>query len=311
MPELSVNGRSWEVTAGANLLDALRAGGVAVPSSCRAGHCHSCRVRCIKGQPVDLQPQALPADERAEGWRLACQCEVVEPLVVVPYDPAVDGVPAQVSELTWLSPGVLRLRVLPQRPLRYQPGQHVVVWSKTGVARPYSLASLPNAAPCLEFHVQCARPGAFERVARHLRVGDPLELGKVAGGALHYDPAWADRPLWLLASGTGLAPLWAILQQALAAGHERGIRVVHSAVEGEHYLAAALVALAQLHPSLTIDFRLPGASLTDLRPSRSTIAMACGSPKAVETFARQLFMAGVPRGQVLTEAFETGLVQEP
>lgn len=310
MPELSVNGRSWAVTAGANLLDALRGGGVAVPFSCRAGHCQSCRVRCLAGQPMDLQPHALPAHERAEGWRLACQCQVVEPLVVAPYDPMVDGVPARVSELKWLSPEVLRLRVLSQRPLRYQPGQHVLLWSETGVARPYSFASLPNAAPWLEFHLQCARPGAFVGVARQLRVGDPLVLGKVAGGALHYDPAWAERPLWLLASSTGLAPLWAILCQALAAGHEGEIRVVHTAHEGEHYLTPALVELAQLHPSLAIDLRAPGASLADVRPSRSAIAMACGSPKAVEAFARQLFMAGVPRGQVLTEAFETGLAQD-
>lgn len=308
MPELSVNGRTWAVTAGANLLDALRAGSVVVPSSCRAGHCQSCRVRCISGQPVDLQPQALATEERAEGWRLACQCQVVEPLVVAPYDPAVDGVPARVSELTWLSPGVLRLRVQPQRPLRYQPGQHVVLWSPNGVARPYSLASQPNAVPWLEFHVQCARPGAFVNVARQLRVGDPLVLGKVAGGALYYDPAWAARPLWLLASGTGLAPLWAILHQALAAGHEGSIRVVHSAQADEHYLADALEHVVKAYPALQVDLCAPGAALASSPMSRSTMALACGSPTAVAAFARQLFMAGVPRGQVLTEAFETGPV---
>jgi NAD(P)H-flavin reductase len=86
------------------------------------------------------------------------------------------------------------------------------------VARPYSLASLPDDDPWLEFHIDCHAPGAFCDAARRLREGDSLRLGELRGGALHYDPDWQERPLLLMASGTGLAPLWGILRQALRDG---------------------------------------------------------------------------------------------
>ncbi|WP_426149886.1 iron-sulfur-binding ferredoxin reductase [Pseudomonas sp. DC3000-4b1] len=311
MPELRVGERAWQVAAGANLLDALNSGGIAVPSSCRAGHCHSCRVRCVSGEPLDRLPEALLPQERAQGWRLACQCQVQDDLSVVPYDPRLHGVPAQVSELAWLAPNVLRLRLTPARPLRYSAGQHVLLWTEDGVARPYSFASLPEEAPWLEFHLQCGRPGAFADRARALMVGDSLRLGEVLGGPLQYDPAWDGRPLWLLASGTGLAPLWAILREALRQQHRGGIRVMHVARPGEHYLAAELQALAAKRPELTIDLIPMEAGLENARPSRQTLALACGGPRFVETTARRLYMAGLPRNQLFMDVFLEGAPATP
>ncbi|MGY2498369.1 2Fe-2S iron-sulfur cluster-binding protein, partial [Klebsiella pneumoniae] len=115
-----------------------------MPYSCRAGSCHACLVRCVAGEPLDRQPEALAVDKRAEGWRLACQCQVIEDLQVEPFDPQRDGLAAKVAALDWPSPQVLRLRLQPARPLRYRPGQHLLLWSDQAVARPYSLASVPS-----------------------------------------------------------------------------------------------------------------------------------------------------------------------
>lgn len=188
MPDLAAGGRRWSVPAGANLLDSLNAAGVAVPYSCRAGSCHACLVRCVAGEPQDARPEALAAERRADGWRLACQCRVVGDLEVEVFDPQRDGLPARVAELDWPSPTVLRLRLTPERPLRYRAGQHLVLWSAEGVARPYSLASLPGEDPWLEFHLDCRAPGAFCDAARRLGPGDALRLGELRAGALHYDP---------------------------------------------------------------------------------------------------------------------------
>lgn len=307
MPELTVGNRRWEVPTGASLLDALNRNGVAVPSSCHAGHCHTCRVRCVAGQPDDQRPDALPAHERAMGWRLACQCRMVGDLEVVPYNPKLDGVEARISEVSWHGDLVLRLRVVPHHAVRYQAGQHVVLWTEDGVARPYSIASLPQEAPWLEFHIQCSRPGAFADRARHFKEGDCLRLGEVLGGPLHYDLAWETRPLWLVGSGTGLAPLWAVLRFALSHHHCGPIHVVHMAGEGSHYLSTELNALAALHPNLQVDLRDAGAQLTDLRPARQTIALACGAPAMVQAVSRRLFMAGLPRNQLFTDTFEKNL----
>ena len=78
MPQLHVADQHWTVPEHANLLDSLNQAGVAVPYSCRAGSCHACLVRCVEGEPADLKPEAVGRALREQGWRLACQCQVVE-----------------------------------------------------------------------------------------------------------------------------------------------------------------------------------------------------------------------------------------
>lgn len=308
MPELCVAGQSWSVPAGSNLLDALNQVGMRVPYSCRAGSCHACLVRCVRGEVANAAPDALSPERLAEGWRLACQCRVLGDLSVDVFDPLRDGLPAVVVAVDWLSPTVLRLRLQPEKTLRYSAGQHVVLWTVQGIARPYSLASLPGEDAWLEFHLDCRQPGAFSDAARLLKPGDRLRLGELRGGALHYDPDWHSRPLWLLAAGTGLAPLWGILREALRQQHEAPIRVLHVAHDStEHYLAEALQALTTRHPQLQVELvaatELAGV-LADLKlVSRQTRALLCGSPASVESFARRLYLAGVPRNQVLADVF--------
>ncbi|WBH66264.1 Terephthalate 1,2-dioxygenase, reductase component 1 [Pseudomonas aeruginosa] len=167
MPDIRVGERRLAVAAGSNLLDALLAGGIAVPHSCRAGSCHACLVHCLQGEVDDTLPEALDPARREAGWRLACQCRVLGDLVLQPFDPERDGLPARVVACHWLG-DVLRLRLEPERPLRYRAGQHLLLWSDDGVARPYSLASLPHEDPWLEFHIDCSAPGAFCDRARRL-----------------------------------------------------------------------------------------------------------------------------------------------
>lgn len=308
MPELTVGSRRWSVAPASNLLDALNQAGVAVPYSCRAGSCHACLVQCVKGLPSDSRPDALSDEQRRRGWRLACQCQVVEDLQVETFDPLRDGQPAQVVGLDWLSPTVLRLRLQPERPLRYRAGQHLVLWTAGQVARPYSLASLPEEDRFLEFHLDCRHPGQFSDAARQLQLGDTLSLGELRGGALHYDPDWQQRPLWLLAAGTGLAPLFGILREALRQDHQGPIRLIHLAHDRpEHYLAKPLAALAANRAQLSVEL-WQGAELTaalaQLRlVSRQTLALLCGHPDSVEAFARRLYLAGLPRNQLLADVF--------
>ncbi|UVJ43183.1 iron-sulfur-binding ferredoxin reductase [Pseudomonas sp. LS1212] len=308
MPELTAGQRCWTVASGSNLLDALNEAGLAVPYSCRSGSCHACLVRCLLGEPLDINPTALTEQKREQGWRLACQCKVESDLTVAVFDPRQDGVPAQVIECDWLSRQVLRLRLLPERPLRYQAGQHMVLWTESGVARPYSLASLPGEDRLLEFHLDCRHPGAFSDAARLLQPGDCLRLGELRGGALHYDPDWQTRPLWLLAAGTGLAPLWGILREALRQEHQGPIRLVHLASDGgEHYLSGPLAELAAGHPQLQVELlgpaQLPAALQAMRLLSRQTLALVCGSPGSVESFSRRLFLAGLPRNQLFADVF--------
>ncbi|MBF8742685.1 iron-sulfur-binding ferredoxin reductase [Pseudomonas guariconensis] len=306
MPELCVGERRWTVPAASNLLDALNEAGVNVPYSCRAGSCHACLVRCLDGHPLEAMPEALSPAQREQGWRLACQCQVQGDLRVAVFDPRLDGQAATVCDLAWFG-AVLRLRLRPERPVRYQAGQHLVLWLD-GVARPYSLASLPGEDDFLEFHLDCRQPGAFCDKARQLALGAELRLGELRGGALHYDADWQARPLWLLAAGTGLAPLWGILREALRQGHQGEIKVMHVARDRHgFYLDAPLQELASRYAQLSVQQVVVEEweqALAGLRlGSRQTVALVCGAPGRVERFARRLFIAGVPRNQVFADVF--------
>lgn len=308
MPDLQAAGRSWSVPAGSNLLDALNQAGLRVPYSCRAGSCHACLVRCIAGEVQDDMPEALDAAQRAQGWCLACQCRVSGDLAVEVFDPLRDGLPADILACDWLSADVLRLRVQPHKPLRYSAGQHLLLWTADGVARPYSLASVPGLDSWLEFHIDCHERGAFSDAARTFQPGAPLRLGELRGGALHYDPDWSERPLWLLAAGTGLAPLWGILREALRQQHQGPIRLLHVARErSELYLAGPLCELAAQYSQVQVeqlDATELAAVLAELKlVSRQTRALLCGSPASVERFARRLYLAGLPRNQLLADVF--------
>lgn len=306
-PRLAIGERHWRVAPGSPLLDALNQAGLAIPYSCRAGVCQACRVRCLEGEPEDAAPDALEPAQRAAGWRLACQCRVVGDLRLEPCDPRRDNLAATVQAIDWLAPTVVRLRLSPERPLRYAAGQHVLLARDAGLARPYSLASLPGEDPWLEFHLAYRRTGAFSRVASALRPGDRLWLGPPLGGALRYEADWQEEPLWLLAAGTGLAPLWSVLRDALRQGHRGPIRLVHLARPGAHYLAESLHRLAGAHGQLVVDLAEPdgeAALLDGLRQvTRHSRVLLCGPPVFVEALSRRLYLAGLPRSRLLTEAF--------
>ncbi|ARU89620.1 iron-sulfur-binding ferredoxin reductase [Pseudomonas sp. M30-35] len=308
MPELRAAGQVVTVAAAANLLDSLLDSGIKVPYSCRAGSCHACIVRCVAGELQDNQPQALDAQSRAQGWRLACQCQVMGDLSVELYDPSKQATRAAISACDWLSAEVLRLRLIPEKPVVYRAGQHALLWSAQGVARPYSFASVPDVDPWLEFHIDCRHSGAFSDAARLLSVGESLHVGVVSGGELRYEPDWQERPLILLAAGTGLAPLYAVLRDALQHNHQAKIRLIHSAHDAQAlYLREPLQTLAANTPQLEVQHvsaaELP-AALAQLRlVPRQTLALICGKPGNVELFARSLYMAGVPRNQTFSDLF--------
>lgn len=307
MPEVTVADRHFTVAVGSNLLDALNQSGVAVPYSCRAGSCHACLVQCVAGDVRDSRPDALSPTQRDQGWRLACQCQVVEDVRIHTFDPQRDGQAARVAAADWLGPNILRLRITPERALRYRAGQHMVLWLGE-IARPYSLASLPEEDRFLEFHLDCRQAGQFVDAARSLGAGDPIRLGELRGGALHYDPDWRDRPLWLLAAGTGLGPLFGILREALRQQHQGPIHLVHVAHDAAgHYLDKPLAALAAKHRNLTVELltsaQAPSARAKLRLASRQTLALACGHPERVEAFAKRLYLAGLPRNQLLADVF--------
>jgi NAD(P)H-flavin reductase len=114
------------------------------------------------------------------------------------------------------SPGVAVLRLRTSEPLPYKAGQYVPVqvtkWPR--VWRSYSIATAPRPGGLIELHVRAVPGGMVSNtLVHHSHVGDCVLLG-AADGTMTL--AESDRDLLCVAGGTGLAPIKAIIEEALA-----------------------------------------------------------------------------------------------
>lgn len=127
-------------------------------------------------------------------------------------------------------PDLATLTVRPDRTLPYQAGQYVTVQTARWpwLWRPFSVANSPRPDGLLRFHVR-AVPGGWVSGAlvRHIKIGDTLLLGHAAGTmTLEHD---SERPILCVAGGTGLAPLKALVEEAISWGLRRDIHLLFGA----------------------------------------------------------------------------------
>jgi NAD(P)H-flavin reductase/hemoglobin-like flavoprotein len=124
---------------------------------------------------------------------------------------------AEIIEHDLRSPGVAVIKLAPTQPLPYRPGQFVPVqvtrWPR--VWRPFSVANAPRRSGVIELHVRAVPGGLVSNaLVHHSVVGDTVLLGAAAGGMTLAD---SDADLLCVAGGTGLAPIKAIIERAIAA----------------------------------------------------------------------------------------------
>jgi CDP-4-dehydro-6-deoxyglucose reductase len=299
------------------VLAALLRAGVAVPNSCRSGACQSCRLRACAGEPPAAAQVGLRPTLRERGYFLACLCRPTEDLTVaVGEDPPQD---ARVIAVDRLAPEIVRLRLRPTSRLDYRAGQFVTLLREDGLARSYSLASLP-ADDALELHVRVLPHGRMSRwIADDLRPGDRVRIRGPEGECFYSDGDPA-QPLLLVGVGTGLAPLYGVVRDALSRGHTGPITLLHGALTPAGlYLADALGELVRGHENLRyVRCALRGEPDEALHiGSVEAVAAAllpklaghrvflCGDPDRVHALRKQCFLRGARMNQIHADAFVT------
>ena len=207
----------FEVQSGETVLGAALRQQVALPHQCELGGCGTCRVKLMAGTVhYEEFPFGLTPEEEEERYALACQAQPECDLVISVEPPMLLAEPvcldATIAGLDFLSPGVIHLELtLPAdaAPV-FQPGQYMDVLLEDGHHRSFSMASKPLGG-AVDFHVQRIAGGEFteQRLGR-LKVGDRLAV-KIPQGNFHYHEQ-DYRPVLMVATGTGLAPLKSMLE---------------------------------------------------------------------------------------------------
>lgn len=311
MAALLYKDRPVDIAPGETVLEALLRAGLEAPSSCRAGQCQTCLHRAIEGKPPEESQIGLTEAQKALGYFLPCVCHPKEPLTIVPPDDAGEALEARVHAVDQLSQDVLRLRVETPH-FRYRPGQFIELIADGELKRHYSLASHPEEDPFLEMHIRLHPNGRMsQRLMSGLTRGDLLH---VAGprGTCFYEGVNPDQPLALIGAGTGLAPLYGVLRDALRQGHSGPIRLYHGARDSKGlYLTEELQALAASRPNVvyipaTLD---TGGDVAALAMERETPGISdtafflCGGDNLVKRLKRDLFMAGASLKAIRSDAF--------
>lgn len=231
------SGKSFTSQAGESVLDAALRQGILLPHQCKTGTCGACRARVVDGAAECLpgaQPAALSSEEAGQGMHLLCCTHATSDLRIecaeIPHIPgiAVRKLPMRVAALERLAPDVMRvlLQPPPGQHLHYAAGQYVDVLLPGNRRRSYSLATpAREGQEPLELHIRHLPGGLFtEQVFGKLKARDVLRIEGPFGTFGMHDGA-STAPAILLASGTGFAPIKALVEQLLATGSRRPVHL--------------------------------------------------------------------------------------
>lgn len=329
------SGRSFQVEPGETILAAAIRQGVGLPYGCQNGACGSCKCMKISGSVIigAHQDKALSAAEEAQGYVLTCCGTAHSDVVLESRQVTAEGalpikkMPARVAQLERLGHDVMRLRLqMPaNNPMHYHPGQYLEIVLRDGTRRSYSMATAPHllmesGAPMLDLHLRHMPGGVFtDLVFGDMQERHMLRIeGPYGSFFLREDSA---KPIVLLASGTGFAPVKAMLEHMQFVGTTRPTVLYWGGRRPrdlylQDWLEQQLPAMPQLRwvPVIS-DARTEDAwqgrsgfvhqaVLQDLPDLSGHQVYACGTPAMVEAARRDFVaQAGLPEEEFYADAF--------
>jgi CDP-4-dehydro-6-deoxyglucose reductase len=227
------SGRTFSVDRDEPILAAAIRQGIGLPYGCRDGACGSCKSRLLEGRVIHgaHQLKALSLAEEEAGLILTCcatpqtDCTVEARTVPGAGEYPVLKMPTRVMAIERAAPdvAVLKLQLPANQNLQYRAGQYVEFILRDGARRSYSMANAPDqlgSPPAIELHIRHMPGGKFtDHVFGAMKDKEILRMeGPFGSFFLRED---SDKPIVLLASGTGFAPIKAIVQQMQGKGITR------------------------------------------------------------------------------------------
>lgn len=318
------NQKTFLCEPGATLLDSAKKHGVILEYSCRSGRCGICKSRAVgETEVIRHDESVLSADELLSGYILTCcrtalsnVCLDIEDLSQF-ADIISKTLPCRVDSFQRLADDVMQvvLRLPPKDPLNYLPGQYVDIIGKNGVRRSYSLANAPRQDGKLELQIRQVATGVMSRYwFEELACNDLLRLEGPQGtfALRNTEPT----NLIFLATGTGIAPVKAILEQLMADPEQVENKRIWVYWGGRH--AADIYWQPELG-SLPVSFipvlsrpdgswvgrtgyvqdvlECDGVDLAD------SVVYACGSEQMIYSAKEKLVTLGLPQRNFYSDAF--------
>jgi CDP-4-dehydro-6-deoxyglucose reductase len=307
---------------------------VILPYSCKNGACSSCKGKLLSGQ-VELGPhqaQTLTPREIEQGLTLFCVARALSDLTIEVRevqglgDIQIKKMPCRVQSVVRAAPDVqlIKLQLPASEKLRFNAGQYIEIIMKDGRRRSYSMANAPHENAALELHIRHLPGGAFtDHVfgvgATQLKERDILRLeGPFGSFFLRED---SQKPIVMVASGTGFAPIRAMVEHMAFKDIRRPVTLYWG---GRRPRDLYLSDLAQSWAASRPDFRyvpvisdaLPEdnwsgrtgfvhqAVLDDIADLSGYQVYACGAPVMVESASRDFVQQrSLPADEFYADSF--------
>jgi len=326
-------GLVFDVTRDEPMLAAAIRAGVGLPYGCRDGACGSCKSRLVEGRVIHgaHQLRTLSAADEEQGWILPCcatpqtDCVIQARTVAGAGEYPVLKMPARVASLSRPAPDVaiMKLQLPANVTLKYRAGQYVEFILRDGSRRSYSMANAPDHLgdpPQLELHLRHMPGGKFtDHVFGAMKEKEILRVeGPLGSFFLREDSV---KPIVLLASGTGFAPIKAIIEHMRAKGITRDAVLYWGCrSKADLYLHEWALQAAAERPDLRYIPVLSEARAEDAWSGRTGLVhravmgdlpdlsahevYACGAPIMVESAQRE-FVAdcGLPEEAFYADSF--------
>lgn len=304
-----------------SVLEAAEKHGLRLAHDCRFGGCSTCRIKLLEGEVTYAEwPFGLTEAEAESGYALACQARAASNLKIQAtlwsdhFQPP-DLYPAIIVDLQEVCASVVRVRLQIAEPVTLLPGQYFNLCLDDGTQRSFSLANLDQ-SQWLECHIRRVPNGHFtQQLGRELGVGHALEVELPLGQFLFDHDSL--RPAVMLATGTGIAPLRAMLQDLAARKSQQDIVLFWgNRAESDFYLHDELIAYANLHPWFTYFPVIskggsPGYETgyvqqvmqDQMKHLNRFDAYLCGNPNMILDAKERLLAEGISTERIFSDSF--------
>jgi CDP-4-dehydro-6-deoxyglucose reductase len=329
------SGRAYSSQPDETLLGAAIRQGIGMPYGCKDGACGSCKCKKIEGSVTHgpHQSKALSEEEEANGFVLTCCAVAQSDVVLESRQVTAEGalpikkMPTRLSLMEKKSDDVMlvKLQLPANDTFAFHAGQYVEFILRDGARRSYSMANAPHTMAQvggLELHIRHMPGGKFtDHVFGAMKEKEILRIeGPYGSFFLRED---SDKPIVLLASGTGFAPIKAVLEHIQHKGITRPVALYWGGRRpADLYMDAWVKSLLAELPNLTyvpvVSDALPEdgwsgrtgfvhqAVLQDLPDLSSHQVYACGAPIVVDSAQADFTaQAGLPEHEFFADAFVT------
>lgn len=324
MSKLKFNSRTLDLNQYETVLNCLLRNGEAIPYACKAGMCQACLIRAVDCEATEESRKWIKPTLQAQGYTLACQW-VPDHDVAAELPSVKDfSVTVRILALEKLSERVICLKLAvpdPSTMYAYRPGQYLTLINPAGLARSYSIANDYERDGYIELHVGSTLHGIFTHwLFTQAKVGEELHMRGPAGDCFYAATDASSHPLLLAGTGTGLAPLYGIVQDALQQGHKAEISLFHGGRTSTHlYYVEKLQQLAASYSNFTYypcTIENSGAAqihtgtletvlenTLDKDKLAQTRVYLCGAPEFVHALRKRIFLKGARAANIHCDPF--------